>query len=228
MALAIAAPLALTGCLLTPGKFTSDLAINADRTFSFSYVGEVIAVDPTSGMKTAEEPAADASAEEKQAAAEKKAELARTEAENEVKRRAVADALSKEAGYRSVRYVGNGKYLIDYAISGRLDHGFVFPFNTDAEVAIPFIAVELRKDNSVRLKAPAFGKSGDKPGGMDLPGSPSSNSLAEGRFTLTTDAEIVMHNNEDGVKQAAGRKTLVWQVTPLSKDPPVTVLKLRN
>jgi hypothetical protein len=228
IALSFAAPLLLTGCLLTPGKFVSDLTINADRTFSFSYVGEVIAVDPSSDMKSAadSEPAADASAEDKKAAADKKAEVAKASAELESKRRAMADALSKEAGYRSVRYEGGGKYLIDYAISGRLDHSFLFPFNSDAEVAIPFIALELRKDGGVRVKAPAFGKSGAKPAGMDM-GMPDSPSLAEGVFTVTTDAEIVMHNNEDGVKAAGTKKALVWKVTPLSKDAPVAVLKFK-
>lgn len=227
-ALAIAAPFALAGCLLTPGKFTSDLTINADRSFSFSYVGEVIAVDPTSSLNAAaSEPAADASAEEKKAAADKKIETAKASAELETKRRAMAEALAKEAGYRSVRYQGNGKYLIDYAISGRLDHSFLFPFNSDAEVAIPFIALEVRKDGAVRIKAPAFGKSSNKPAGMDM-GMPDTTNLAEGVFTVTTDAEIVMHNNEDGVTAAGAKKALVWKVTPLSKDAPVAVLRFRG
>jgi hypothetical protein len=225
---ALALTLALPSCLLTPGKFTSGLTINADRSFSFTYVGEVIAVDPSSEMKglsSSETSAADATDEEKKAAADKKVEVAKANAELETKRKAMADALAKEAGYRSVRYQGNGKYLIDYAISGRLDHSFLFPFNSDAEVAIPFIAVEVRKDGAVRIKAPAFGKSA-KPGGMDLPmGDPTS--LAEGVFTVTTDGEIVMHNNEDGVKAAAGKKALIWRVTPLSKDAPVAVLRLK-
>lgn len=229
IALALAAPLALAGCLLTPGKFTSELAVNADRTFSFSYVGEVIAVDPSSEMSSASEPGADATEEEKKAAADKKAEVAKASAELETKRKAMAEALAKEAGYRSVRYVGDGKYLIDYAISGRLDHSFVFPFNSDAEVAIPFIALELRKDGAVRVKAPAFGKSGNKPSsdmGMGI-GAPDSMNLAEGAFTVTTDAEIVMHNNEDGVKAAGAKKAIVWRVTPLSKDAPVAVLRFK-
>jgi len=225
---ALAAALVLPGCLLTPGKFTSGLTINADRSFSFTYVGEVIAVDPSSemkGMSSSEVLGANATDEEKKAAADKKAEVAKASAELETKRKAMADALAKEAGYRSVRYQGNGKYLIDYAISGRIAHSFLFPFNSDAEVGIPFIVVEVRKDGAVRVKAPAFGKSA-KPGGMDLPmGDPTS--LADGVFTVTTDAEIVMHNNEEGVKAAGGKKALVWRVTPLSKDAPVAVVRLK-
>ena len=37
----LAAPLLLTGCLLTPGKFASELALMKDGTFSYSYAGEI-------------------------------------------------------------------------------------------------------------------------------------------------------------------------------------------
>src|ERR1700712_6012332 len=47
----IVAPLLLMGCLLTPGKFVSTMTVNADRTFAFTYKGEVIAMDPSSMMK---------------------------------------------------------------------------------------------------------------------------------------------------------------------------------
>ncbi|MBO6527153.1 hypothetical protein [Erythrobacter sp.] len=35
------APLLLTGCMLSPGKFTSELQLLADDTFAFSYTGEI-------------------------------------------------------------------------------------------------------------------------------------------------------------------------------------------
>ena len=45
-AFAAIAPLFLFGCILTPGKFVSSLTINKDRSFTFAYKGEVIAIDP--------------------------------------------------------------------------------------------------------------------------------------------------------------------------------------
>ncbi len=39
------------GCVLTPGRFVSKLTISGDRTFSFTYKGEVVALDPSSAMK---------------------------------------------------------------------------------------------------------------------------------------------------------------------------------
>jgi len=41
LALALVAPLLLTGCLITPGKFGSHLSLMKDGTFSYSYKGEI-------------------------------------------------------------------------------------------------------------------------------------------------------------------------------------------
>src|SRR3546814_5666483 len=68
----------------------------------------------------------------------------------------MVEAFSNEKGVRKISYAGDGRFMLDYEISGTLDHGFVFPFNTDAEVAVPFIAIELRKDGVARVKAPGF------------------------------------------------------------------------
>ena len=51
LALVLLAPVMLVGCLLAPGKFTSTLTINADRTFTYSYQGEVYAFDLNEAMK---------------------------------------------------------------------------------------------------------------------------------------------------------------------------------
>ena len=58
--------------------------------------------------------------------------------------------LKVHVGQRSV-LIGNRKLLIDYSISGKLDHSFVFPFNPDADVILPFIAIELRGKDKVRV-----------------------------------------------------------------------------
>ena len=42
---ALAAPLLLTGCLLSPGKFTSSLDLKRDGSFTFTYVGEIVMID---------------------------------------------------------------------------------------------------------------------------------------------------------------------------------------
>lgn len=208
---ALAAPLLLASCLLTPGKFTSRMVVNADRSFTYSYVGEVFALDPESSMR--------------QSTDDPKNNTPAKKAEAETKNRAIADALSKEAGYRSVRYLGEGKFLIDYQVSGTLRHHFIYPFNVDAQAIVPFIAVELRANGTARVKAPGFANENrDQMGPMS--NGPTGDKL-DGSFVLETDAEIVSTNNEDGPTTANGRKTLSWKVTPLTRDAPTAVLRLR-
>ncbi len=254
LALAVMAPLVLVGCAFSPGKFTSSLTILADRSFTFSYQGEVIAVDIAGEMAKgmgdafkdsdkekkegtsstalfraaswqedcAAEPnpsdCADMPAENETAPAQ---DDAAEKAKKEAKFKAIAEALTKEAGYRSVVYKGGGVFLVDYRIAGKLTHGFMWPFNVDAEVIFPFVILELRGKDMVRVKAPAFGDN-DSP----AKGKIDDKSKLDGTFTLVTDGEIVSQNNEDGATSAGGRRTVTWKATPLSKDAPMAVVKV--
>jgi hypothetical protein len=218
-AIAIAAPLLLLGCILSPGKFTSTMTINADRTFAFTYKGEVIAIDPGSGLKDSTDKSAGDGSETTE----------KPDVDRENKNREIAAALAKEYGYRSVVYQGKGKFLIDYAINGTLTHNFTYPFNSDAEAVFPFIVIELRTNKNVRVKAPGYANSGSNnsgaPGGMGGAMNESSK-LLDGTFTLDTDAEIISQNNEDGTTTVSGRRVITWRATPLTKDPPTAVLRL--
>ncbi|MGD9811463.1 MAG: hypothetical protein AB7U35_09050 [Sphingobium sp.] len=215
----------LSACLLTPGKFTSTLDIRKDHSFTFTYQGEVIAQDFGDQMKGLgkESGPEDPGEDEASSATEPDGKSAEDATEKEAKLRAMADALAKEKGFRSVRYVDNDTLEIDYAISGRIDHSFLFPFNSDAQAVLPFIAVEVRQDNKVRVQAPGFGSSDDKTGGM---GGGDSSKRREGTFTLTTDAEIVSQNQEEGATRTGDGKRLVWKVTPLTRTAPMAVLAL--
>ena len=207
LALALAAPFLLASCLLSPGKFTSTLDIRKDRSFTFTYVGEIISADP----KVTDGSGADA----------QPAKPAAPTAETIAQRKAIAEALSKEEGYRSVEYLGGDRFRVDYSVSGRLDRGFAYPINLDAMAFIPWVAAEVRKDGTVRIKAIAFGDPGDAMGS----GNPSGPAEGrEGTFTLTTDATVVMQNNEAGVAAGPGTK-IVWRVTPTTKAVPTAVVR---
>ena len=243
IALVLVAPLVLVGCAFSPGKFTSSLTILADRSFTFSYQGEVIAVDLASEMakgmgdafkdddkekkegtsttallRAAAWQDKDSGNEAKPAVADDSAE---DEAKKEAKFKAIGDALTKEAGYRSVTYKGKGVFLVDYQISGKLTYNFLWPYNIDAEVIFPFVVVEMRGRDQVRVKAPAFGDNDSPAKGKGH----DSKAKLDGTFTLVTDGELVSQNNEDGATSANGRKSVTWKATPLSKDAPMAVVK---
>lgn len=233
---ALLLPLALASCVLVPGKFTSTLTINADRSFAFTYAGEVLAIDLAKDLKALDKTGApddDAKSERTSFQATKPAEGAAdadANADTERRNAAIAQALSREQGYRRVQYLGGGRFLIDYAVRGRLDHAFVWPYNLDAEIVFPFLSVELRANGAVRVKAPAFSVEGSKQAGQmgpmgSMPGADLSTKL-DGVFTLDTDAEIVSQNEEDGVQMVGGRKRITWRATPALKSAPTAVLKL--
>jgi len=230
MVFAIVAPLMLFGCVLTPGKFVSTMTINADRTFAFTYKGEVIAIDPSAALKgLGDKPGGDGDKPTTLGLSDAgNTSDAAPDGDNEAKNRAIAAALSKEAGYRSVVYQGKGKFLIDYAIAGTLTHGFVYPFNSDAEAVFPFIVIELRADNIVRVKAPGYSSNSSGSGAGTGIGSSMGDAgkALDGTFTLDTDAEIVSQNNEEGAKTTGKRRTITWRATPLTKDAPSAVLRL--
>lgn len=225
IALALIAPLMLASCFYAPGKFDSSLTLLADRSFTFAYSGEVIAADPEALASVGAGEPADESGS---TPAPDPAESARKKALKEAEYRAVAEALRKEPGFARADYVGDGVFMIDYRLSGTLSHGFVFPFNTDAKMILPFVAIELRGTDRVRVIAPGFANDDQNDGGVAglAPAEAKPGSKLDGSFTLVTDAEIVSQNNEDGATAVAGRKTIRWKATPLTRDAPAAVLRV--
>jgi hypothetical protein len=247
----LAAPLLLASCLFTPGKFVSTLDIKADRSFTFTYVGEVILIDPqdafakgmAEGMQSTSDTASTVDTDQDMDSDDADVDMnasddaapptppapatpqPETEAQK-AKRRAMAELLAKEVGYRSVEYLGNDKFRVDYAITGRLDRSFVYPFNVDAKSFFPWIAIEVRRDNTARIMALAFGDSDQAMGSMPGANEPAGKqpTTREGTFTLTTDAALVMQNNEDGVAAGPGTK-IVWKITPATTAVPTAVVR---
>lgn len=247
--------LTLSGCLMTPGKFESSLDIRADRSFSFAYKGEIIASDLGKGLsgldskETEEEPSEDAVPQSQPSALtdamllqEKSAPAAPGTKEErfdgnsskaaapdeEARLNAIAAALLKEKGFRAARYMGNHKFEIDYVIDGTLTHAFLFPFNIDAQIVLPFVAVEMRGNDRVRVKAPGFANESDKSQTMMGGSGDEAAKALDGTFTLTTNAEILSQNQEDGPVTAPGGKQLRWTISPLTREAPMAVLRLRD
>jgi hypothetical protein len=239
---ALAGLLALSACLVTPGKFESSLDIRADRSFSFAYKGEILASDMGkdaimgSGASSSDDAQPEGDVENSptllQIAAQEEDFTDKTDGgakDDEAQMQAIATALTKEKGFRSARYMGHHKFEIDYAISGTLTHAFLFPFNIDAQIILPFVAVEMRGNDRVRVKAPGFANGFDKsqgPAGMGGAGDEAAKALS-GTFTLTTDAEIVSQNQEDGAQTTPQGKRIVWTISPLTSEAPAASLRFK-
>jgi len=234
LALVVLAPIVLASCVFVPGKFDSALTIHRDRSFTFTYKGEVVAIDLKGMggdfMKLAEEE------EAKKKGKNGEADLAKSKAAEKAKRdedyRKLAVELAKEAGYRSVEYRGDGIFYVDFALSGVLDHAFVYPYNQDNEIILPWIAIELRGKDALRVKAQGFARQKSDAAGLGGLGSGLADEGGDvadrmaGTFTLTTDAEILSQNNEGGAETVGSEKVVTWKVDTKTKDAPMASLRV--
>lgn len=244
LALAVLAPLVLASCLFVPGKFDSALTIHRDRSFTFTYKGEVAALD-VKGLTGKLMQMGMEGAKAKKGAKSADPDLSGLDLtpEDKAKRdetfRKLAGELAKEAGYKSVEYRGDGIFYVDFALSGVLDHSFVYPYNLDNEVVFPWLAIELRGKDSLRVKAPGFARPKGDPTGAGGMSSLASGMASvpmggigeiygrmSGTFTLTTDAELLSQNNEEGAETIGSEKKIVWKIDTNTSDAPMASLRV--
>jgi hypothetical protein len=150
----------------------------------------------------------------------------------------LAQRLRRQAGWKRVDYKGDGLFDVDFAISGRLDHDFVFPTIERFSAATAFVQLTRRADGTVRADAPGFAPatSGDPfrgfvqgIGGL-TPGAESRLPLPvlDGRFTLRTDGAILANNTDEGPQPDAAGQRLEWAVTPRTASAPTALVRLER
>jgi len=282
---AAAAPLALSGCLWGPGKFTSDLALRKNGSFTLDYRGEImlqtpddkgspplpweddmarcyndgrteivdteIKLDPaddttatppdderractaaeTAKLKAQHEKESAETIEQRRKESDNVAKMLGLPASDDESNRRFAANLMKYQGWRSVTYKGKGLFDVDYHFEGRVGQDYVFPMMPESDVVIPFVAIRRRNDGAVMVTAPALtggqGPFSARAKMLNLPdkgdGPPSR---AEGRFTITTDGEILTNNSEDGPVAGPGGKSVRWDVNPGTAKIPEMLVRL--
>ncbi len=152
----------------------------------------------------------------------------------------LAARLRKQAGWKSVNYKGDGLFEVDFSLSSTLDHDFAFPTIERFPMGSNFVTIARRNDGSLRIDAPGFSAvAGGEPfrgmmQGLAMAGSEANdrkNPLAgmpqsDGKFTITTDAQVVANNTDEGPQPDAGGQKLAWTVNPRTAAAPMVVLKL--
>lgn len=294
----------LTGCLLSPGKFTADMTVLRSGGFTFAYRGEIhllglsqlaqmgaslddkdaaFTPSPCYGepgqidgvvLKTAylqdEDAWSDEAIERECTPAETEQQKAQWEDQRAAKKAEDArniemlktllggidpsspDAidefiarLKKQKGWRDVVHKGDGLFMVDYAVSGRIDQDFTFPVIEKTQGLSPFIVAAARANGAVRIDAPAFAAGSDKGlmgsgmGGllpiMQALGSAGDSEDArlfaslpkpDGVFTLRTDGEILTNNTDDGPATAQGLRTLEWTINTRRNRAPEALIML--
>jgi hypothetical protein len=149
--------------------------------------------------------------------------------------------LMKQEGWRSVVYKGEGIFLVDYLHTGNLNQDFVFPLFPDQQYPVPFVMIKRRADGSALVETPgyALGTNGGLIGAMVAiaesrgPKSPFEKAIRNplnninGRFTVTTDGEILTNNTVDGPSAAVNGRQLLWEFNDLRDPAPKALIKLK-
>ncbi len=147
----------------------------------------------------------------------------------------MAATMMKYDGWKNVTYRGKGIFDVDYQISSKAGHDFLFPLIPQGDFIVPFVALRKREGGTISVNAPALvggglkalaarGQALGRSGGSELAGLGSQ---TKGTFTLTTDGEIMTNNTDDGpTKDPAGRK-LVWDIGPGTEKIPEALIRLK-
>jgi hypothetical protein len=140
-------------------------------------------------------------------------------------------------GWKSVTHKGKGVFQVVYEKTGRLDHDFLFPVFAEVDWIIPFVQASRRNDGRIRVAAPAFSQPQGMGGGMGMGAMAAMGGMGEkakatlvrpeGTFTLTTDAEVLTNNTENGPTAGpGGTRVMKWVVGPLDSKKPEALLKM--
>lgn len=159
----------------------------------------------------------------------------------------LADRLRRQAGWRAVNYVGDGLFEVDFSLSSKLTHDFVFPTIERFPMANAFVSAARRSDGTVRIDAPGFGgqdaanpmqgamasvlgaaAASEAAGGDAVTPDASILSMPEidGTFRVVTDGEILANNTDEGAQAGQGGKILQWRVTKRTQMAPMALVRL--
>lgn len=153
----------------------------------------------------------------------------------------IAARLSGQAGFKRVTYLGNGRYDVDYAISGVLTYDYAFPTIERMPQVLPFIVLNKRGNGEVRIDSPLMQQAA-----MSMPGGNAAQVVAQyvgakdgkpagdmkdfpvvdGHFTLVTDGVILSNNTEHGAKTVPGGKQLDWDINFFTAISPMALVGL--
>ncbi len=222
-ALALVAPLLLTGCLLIPGKFESQLRLMNDGTYSFTYNGQMQMAEGDDKPMSAQSGMADDEAGDgsQQDDAEKNLAMSAIfggamPGDDEGLEK-FAEQLAKYDGWNKVEYVGNNLFEVEYSVSGHFDQMFAFPTIPGATMQFPFVQIIRRSGGELEVLTPAMAGPGGLAGAMGpIPTGGSSEKTKmepiDGVFTIVTDGEVLTNNTEDGLTLNGSTKNMRWKV----------------
>src|SRR5690606_669102 len=147
-----------------------------------------------------------------------------------------------QEGWNRVEYRGEGLFEVQFSLTSRLGHDFVFPTFERFPMSNAFVVANLRKGSTVRVEAPGFavqgggnpfqgmmtGMAGVLGAAADAETNARIQAMPEmrGTFRIVTDGRILANNTDEGPQQSAEGEVLQWDVSPRTQAPPMALIQL--
>lgn len=154
----------------------------------------------------------------------------------------LAARLRRQVGWEKVDYRGDGLFEVEFSITSRMGHDFVFPTFERFPMSNSFVVANLREGNSVRIEAPGFApSSGGDPfqnmmtgmaasfalsGADESAGAPPSMPEVEGTFRIVTDGRVLANNTDEGPAAGTAGQVLEWKVNRRTQSAPMALIQL--
>ena len=148
------------------------------------------------------------------------------------------DELKKQKGWKKVSYLGKGVFDVEYAISGRLDHDFMFPVFPKFSMLDTFVIIRVGQSDTLHIATPGLAGGSTRALAALVGNKSMSNDIPKtwrtfGVFTLTTDATIKSQNSGSVVVEEAGgspgvsNRKVSWTINETATQPADAWIKLK-
>ena len=153
----------------------------------------------------------------------------------------LAERLRRQEGWKRVEYKGDGLFEVEFSLTSRMGHDFIFPTLERFPMTNNFVVANVRQGNVVRIEAPGFAAQGNAnplggmttgmsaiyaaaaaEGGQTPPDFPEM----DGTFRIVTDGQILANNTDEGPTAGAGGQVLEWKVNARTPAPPMALIQL--
>jgi len=153
----------------------------------------------------------------------------------------LAERLRRQEGWKRVEYKGDGLFEVEFSLTSRMGHDFIFPTLERFPMTNNFVVANVRQGNVVRIEAPGFAAQGNAnplggmttgmsaiyaaaaaEGGQTPPDFPEM----DGTFRIVTDGQILANNTDEGPTAGAGGQILEWKVNARTPAPPMALIQL--
>lgn len=190
--LALVLPIALSACFF-PEDFKSTVEIKKDGTFNIIYEGELTFIPGR--------------------AEEIKKGTLSAKSNEEIEE--LKNTLSKDKGFKHIKYIGHSKFRVLYEKEGALDKPFYF-----VGKSLRLFSIIPKGEGLIEVQGTELRK-------KDIHMLTSMKIAINGELTVKTDGEVISHNADSTPSFLGLKSGYSWKITSLTDPQPKILIKIK-